>query len=75
VKAKKNALDQSKKVDSDVKQEELATKKEDAFTRLKTTIKLSPSLEELPATDLKLAFHHLGGKVANMARRRPTFLY
>ena len=76
----KKALDQSRKVDNNVKQRELATKKEGAFNSLNSTIEQSLFLKEgldkhLPATDLKLAYQYLGGKVANLPNgKRDTFI-
>ena len=79
-KAKRKALDQSRKVDNDAKQRELATKKQGAFNRLRFTIEQSLSLKEglfkhTPATDLKLAYQHVGGKVANLPNgKKETFI-
>jgi hypothetical protein len=79
-KDKKKMLEQSRKVDNDVKQKELAKKKEEAFNRLQSTIKQSLFLKEgldkhTPATDLKLAYQHLGGKVANLPNgKKETFV-
>ena len=70
-KAKKKELDRFRKVENDSKQREIARKKVDAFNRLQKTIKQFPLLEEglnkhVPATDLKLAYQHLGGKIGNL---------
>lgn len=79
-KEKKKALDKSRKVDNDVKQRELATKKQEAFDRLRFTIEQSLSLrsglcKHSPATDLKLVYQHVGGKVANLPNgKRETFI-